>query len=114
MIEWKPDIDYNVIVRPAARIFEVIPSTDAIVLNVYAYNHADLEAEPDVRYYDVIRKTRTGDLYTDSPVMAPMAPGAEAAEPNGSDNGSGSVRFGGSWGTFMLVGIGILASLLQF
>ena len=113
IIEWKPELDYNILTTNASRIFEVIPETDAITMNLYAYAQ-DPEREPDVRYYDVIRKTRAGEgLFTSSPMMDTMAPGP--AMENGVDGGeeavddstSNSVSLGLSW----LAAFGIVACL---
>lgn len=64
VIEWNPSLHYNVLTTNASRIFEVIPGTDAVVMNVYAYNHGDPSREPEARYYDVIRESRKGDVLT--------------------------------------------------
>lgn len=56
VISWSENLDYNILTTPADRIFDVIPSTDAIVVNMYAFNHGDPLADPDVRYYDVRRE----------------------------------------------------------
>ena len=60
VIEWKENIDYNILTTPASRIFDVIPSTDAVVVNMYAYDHGERDRPPDVRYYDVIRPSKGG------------------------------------------------------
>ena len=61
VIEWSPNLDYNILTTNSSRIFEVVSETDAVVMNMYAYNHGDPNQEPEVRYYDVIRQSRKGD-----------------------------------------------------
>lgn len=64
IIEWKSTLNYNLLTTEADRIFNVIPSTDAVIVNVYAFNHGDEEVPPDVRTYDVIRRiTEATDDY---------------------------------------------------
>ena len=64
VIEWSPNLDYNILTTNSSRIFEVIPGTDAVVMNMYAYNHGDPTQEPEARYYDVIRKSRKSDVFS--------------------------------------------------
>lgn len=58
VIEWKTDLSYNLLTTHADRVFSVVPSTDAVILNVYAFNHGDPEAKPESRSYDVIRRIK--------------------------------------------------------
>lgn len=47
----------------AAQIFSVVPDADAVMMDVCAFNHGgDPEAEPDSRYYDVIRKDPEAEI----------------------------------------------------
>jgi hypothetical protein len=56
IIEWRSTLSYNIIATEADRVFNVVPSTDAVIVNVYAFNHGEPDAEPDKRTYDVIRR----------------------------------------------------------
>jgi len=60
VIEWTENLDYNLLTTPAERIFDVIPSTDAVVINLYAFDHSKIGEEPEARYYDVIRPNKGG------------------------------------------------------
>jgi Clostripain family len=99
VISWDDKLDYNILTTPATRVFDVIPSIDAVVINMYAYNHGDPTAEPDSRYYDVERKR--GQL-----------PGGFQIQPDGSTeeevtgDASGSTRLAAS--------LAALAGLLVF
>ncbi|CAB9524950.1 peptidase C11, clostripain [Seminavis robusta] len=77
VIEWKETIDYNVLTTPAERIFDVIPSTDAVVINMYAFDLGDHQRPPDVRYYDVIRPSKASSGFT----VEGVDDGADAPEP---------------------------------
>jgi len=55
VISWSEELDYNILTTPTDNIFNVITDADAVVLNMYAFNHGDATVEPDVRYYDVRR-----------------------------------------------------------
>lgn len=56
VIEWSEDLDYNILTTQDTRIFDVIPSTDAVIINMYAYNHGDPDSDANVRRYDVKRE----------------------------------------------------------
>jgi hypothetical protein len=56
VIPWTETVSYNVLKTPALNIFNVIPSTDAVVINMYAYDHGNATRKPDVRRYDVKRE----------------------------------------------------------
>jgi len=56
VVPWGENIDYNILTTPVANVFNVIPDLDAVMVNMYAYNHGDPSAEPDNRYYDVRRE----------------------------------------------------------
>jgi len=62
VIEWTENLDYNLLTTSAERIFDVIPSTDAVVINMYAHDHGNEKS--DVRYYDVIRPSKGGGGFT--------------------------------------------------
>jgi len=59
VIQWSADLEYNILTTPVANIFTYIEDTDAVVLNVYAFNHADPSAAVDVKFYDVRRDRGT-------------------------------------------------------
>lgn len=61
VIEWSENIDYNVLTTSAEKIFDVIPDADAVVVNMYAYDHGESsDGLPDFRRYDIIRPSKSG------------------------------------------------------
>ena len=56
VIPWTDTHEYYIQKTAAHNIFNIIPSTDAIVVNMYAYDHGNATRKPDVRYYDIERK----------------------------------------------------------
>ena len=61
VVEWNENIDYNILTTSAERIFDVIPDADAVVVNMYAYDHGESsDGLPDFRRYDVIRPSKSG------------------------------------------------------
>jgi len=91
VISWSEDLDYNILTTPYENIFDVIPSTDAVVVNMYAYNHGDPTAEPDVKYYDVQRKR--GQLSGGFQVQPDESGGSQPVETTEEGyEGSASVR----------------------
>lgn len=85
----------------------MIPSTDAVVVNCYAYNHGNQDQEPDIRYYDVIRRTRSAELFTSSPVMGTMAPGAVPDAETGATGETQGEPEDSSAGTTSLIGVNV-------
>jgi len=77
VISWSENLDYNILTTPYDNIFNVIPSTDAVVVNMYAYNHGDPDQEPEVRRYDVRRDrgALAGSLQLDPEADTPPPPG---------------------------------------
>jgi hypothetical protein len=82
VIPWTETLGYYVLKTPALNIFNVIPSTDAVVINMYAYDHGNATRKPDVRRYDVKRERGAlpGSLALETTDPAAGA-GASAATP---------------------------------
>lgn len=87
VIEWTENLDYNILTVTADRIFDVIPNTDACVINMYAYNHGKPAEPPEARYYDVIRPDRGGGFSLSSEGGS----GGSSSPNPGAASGSASV-----------------------
>ncbi|CAB9524949.1 peptidase C11, clostripain [Seminavis robusta] len=70
IIEWREDLDYHVIARKADVIFDVIPSTDAVVATMYGFDFGESDSALEAEFFDIIRPDRGGfadiDIATDS------------------------------------------------
>lgn len=98
-IDWDDSLDYKVIATPATEIFEVIPSTDAVVLNMYGFDfeeNAPIPSEP--HYFDIIRPNKGTKFEGIN-----GAGGAGAGVDNGAAAESGVVS------SFGLVGAAVVA-----
>ena len=58
IIEWRADLDYNIIARKADVIFDVIPSTDAVVATMYGFDFGESEDPLEAEFFDIIRPDR--------------------------------------------------------
>ncbi|CAB9498210.1 Clostripain family [Seminavis robusta] len=82
VIEWKEELDYNILTTPVKNIFKVIPTTDAVVVALTAVNHGDLSSEPESIFYNIsgdeaatITQISFTPAPTESPTNAPQSPG---------------------------------------
>jgi hypothetical protein len=85
LIDWSEEIEYNILTTPPQNIFTQIPDADAVIMNVYAYNHNDPDAEVEKLTYDVIRPEKGGGIGIDD---------GDAASINGSGAASLSMGMG--------------------
>lgn len=95
LVNWTENIDYNILTTPREDIFNVIPTADAIIMNVYAYNY-NAGNDPQHKYFDVDR--RSGQLHIDVGNSTP----APTPSP-GSSSTKLSFRIGMFGGLSMLV-----------
>jgi len=64
VLSWNTDPaqrDFTLLQTTAENVMEVIPDSDAVVVNMYAYDFKASEDTVDTRYYDVIRRDKTAD-----------------------------------------------------
>lgn len=88
IIDWSADLEYNILTTTLDQVFGRIPDTDAVVISMYAKNDGEPDREAEVRYYDVVRQSRSGDAppaFTSSP-----ASGTMTSEPTGGSTSTGS------------------------
>ncbi|CAB9524499.1 peptidase C11, clostripain [Seminavis robusta] len=87
VIDWSTELNYNILTTNTSSVFRVIPATDAVMVNVYAFDHGNQERGPEIRRYDVYRPTRSASTGSQ--------PGAEEA---GGDSQLGAEAGGESAG----------------
>ncbi|CAB9515049.1 peptidase C11, clostripain [Seminavis robusta] len=59
IIEWTTELNYNILTTNTSQVVNLIPSADAVTVNVYASDFGDPNREREVRNYDVYRPSRT-------------------------------------------------------
>lgn len=104
IIEWKEDIDYTILTTPAENVFKEIPDADAVLINMYGYDHGERDRAPDVRYYDVIRPNKGGGNFS---VGTGTTSGSGSSTPGGQIVGSGS----SATSNRVSIGLGLAISL---
>lgn len=61
VIEWSENIEYNVLTTSVDKIFDWVTDADAVVVNMYAYDHGEgSDGLPEFRRYDVVRPSKGG------------------------------------------------------
>ena len=109
IISWSEDLDYNILTTPVENIFNVIPDTDAVVVNMYGFNHADPDADVDAKYYDVKRNRGSKPCLGDDCSIAAAATTTTDGEGEGGLRGDYS-----SASASLFTGVGLLSGLGMF